>query len=147
MTGPGPRKEIEDYINKELPTSFSSDEIREMYDKLVKDVSLLKKEKGPGMTDAKIGMLLQQKNKKMAFAYPSIYFKTIKGEMKPEMLDSLLRFKKKLDTKEISLDEARMKVIDGAKEDIRKNPKESRPQRSKGDVQEMTVLCKTPKKP
>lgn len=136
----GPREEIENYINKELPDNFSSDEIKDMYDALVKDMVLLKK---AGTNDAKMGMILQQKYKVLTFAYPSIYFKTIRGEMKPEMLKSILSLKKKLETKEISIDEARMGVIDGAKKDIEKNPKESRPHKTKGDVQELTVMCKT----
>ncbi len=136
-----PNQEIQDYIQRELPASFSSDEIQEMYEAVAKDMVLLKK--APGMNDSKMGMILQQKHKKMAFSYPMIFFKTIKGEMKPDVLKSILGLKKKLDNNEISIDEARMGVIDGAKEDIKKNPKESRPQKPKGDVQEMTVLCKT----
>ena len=62
--------------------------------------------------------------------------------MRPEVLRSVLSLKKKLDTKELSLDEARMGVIDGAKEDIKNNPKESRPHVPKGDVQELTVKVK-----
>ncbi len=137
----GPKEEIEKYIKNELPDKFSSADIKDMYDSLVKDMVLLRK--APGMTDSRMGLVLQQKHKVLMFAFPSIYFKTIKGEMKPDMLRSMLELKKKLDNNEISLDEARMGVIDGAKEDIKKNPKESRPQKPKGDVQEMTVLVQT----
>ena len=136
----GPKEEIEDYINRELPVNFTSDEIMEMYENLEKDIAL--KKRIVGMTDAKLGMICQQNHRALAFAYPSIFFKTIKGEMRPEVLRSVLSLKKKLDTKELSLDEARMGVIDGAKEDIKNNPKESRPHVPKGDVQELTVKVK-----
>lgn len=138
---PGPREEIQNYINKELPDKFSSADIKDMYDSLVKDMNALRRV--VGMHDEKMGMILQQKHRVLMFAFPSIYFKAIKGEMRPDVLDSILSLKEKLDNNEISLDEARMGVIDGAKEDIKNNPKESRPQKPKGDVQEMTVLCKT----
>lgn len=136
----GPKEEIENYINRELPANFSSDEIYEMYEAVVKDVTLLKK--AVGMTEQRIGLICQKKYKQFAFSYPLIFFRTIKGEMKPEMLKSILSLKKKLDNKDMSLDEARMGVIDGAKKDIERNPKESRPQKPKGDVQELTVMCK-----
>lgn len=136
----GPKEEIQNYINKELPDKFSSSEIREMYDALVKDMDALRKV--VGMTDAKMGMICQQKHKVLSFAYPSIYFKAIKGEMRSDVLDNILSLKEKLDNNEISLDEARMGVIDGAKKDIEKNPKESRPDKPKGDVQELSVMCK-----
>lgn len=136
----GPKQEIQDYIQNELPANFSADEIEEMYQAVLSDVTLLKK--APGMNERKMGMILQQKHKTFAFAYPSIFFKTIKGELDPEMLKSVLSLKKKLDTNEITLDQARMGVMDRAKEDIERNPKESRPQKPRGDVQEMTVLCR-----
>lgn len=136
----GPNKEIEDYINRELPANFSSDEIHKMYEAVVKDIVLLKK--AVGMNESKMGMILQQKHKMFAFSYPVLFFKTLKGELDPVMFKNMLDIKKKLDTKEITLDQARNGVIDGAKEDIKRNPKESRPQKPKGDVQEMIVKIK-----
>lgn len=139
----GPKEEIENYISRELPANFSSDEIREMYEAVVKDVTLLKK--APGMNDSKMGMICQQKHKRFAFSYPGLFFKTLKGELDPEMLKSMLELKKKLDTDQISLDEARNGVIDGAKEDIKKNPVETRKKKvhPKGTVvQELNIKCK-----
>lgn len=139
----GPKEEIDKYINNELPPSFSSDDIYEMYEALAKDVALLKR--APGMNESKMGMILQQKHKVLAFAYSGLFFKVLKGELKPEMLKSMLSLKKKMDTNEITLDEARMGVIDGAKEDIKMNPKETREKKvhPKGTVvQELNLKCK-----
>jgi hypothetical protein len=137
------REEIEGYISRELPASFSSDEILEMYQDLEKDVALLKR--APGMNDSKMGMICQQKFKRFAFSYPGLFFKTLKGEVDPEMLKNMLGIKKKLDENQISLDEARNGVIDGAKEDIKKKPVETRKKKAhaKGTVvQELSFKCK-----
>ena len=50
-----------------------------------------------------------------------------------------------MDDKEISLDKARNRIIDGAKEEIKQNPIETRKKKvhSKGSVvQEMEIKCK-----
>ena len=133
------KKEIETYIS-DLPPQFSADDIQGMHDALVKDMEKMKK---TGMSESTLGLQCQQNHRQFAFSYPGLFFKVLKGEMKPGMLNSMLNLKKKLDTKELSIEEARMGVIDGAKEDIKKNPKESRPKKAKGDVQEMTVNIKS----
>lgn len=137
------REEIENYINKDLPANFSSDEIRDMCDALQKDVVLLKK--APGMNDSKMGMICQHKHKMFAFSYPGLFFRIVKGELKSEVLNKILSIKHKMDMDEITLDQARMGVIDGAKEDIENNPVETRGKKVKPVgtvVQELNFKCK-----
>lgn len=139
----GPNQEIQDYIQRELPANFSSDEIEDMYEAVEKDISLLKK--APGMNESKMGMILQQKHKRFAFSYPVLFFKTLKGELDPVMFKNMLGIKKKLDTNEITLDQARNGVIDGAKEDIKNNPVETRKKKVHAEgtvVHELNLKCK-----
>lgn len=137
------KQEIDNFVEQELPDSFTSDEIWEMYTSVNNDIEKLRLV--PGMNESKMGMILQQKHRKFAFSYSSIFMKLVKGEMKPEMFKSMLSLKKKLDTKEITLEQARNGVIDGAKKDIENNPKETRVKKvpKKGSVvQEVNIKCK-----
>ena len=139
----GPKEEIESYIKNELPANFTSDEIMDMYENLQKDITQLKK--APGMNDSKMGMICQQKHKKFAFSYPVLFFRSLKGELNPETLKKILKIKSQMDDKEISLDKARNRIIDGAKEEIKQNPIETRKKKAhaKGSVvQEMEIKCR-----
>lgn len=135
--------EVRTYIKDELPELFSAEEIEAMYYILLKDIELLKK--APGMNQKKMEMILHQKHKKFAFSYSRIFFSTVRGEMNDKMFRSLLQLKAKLDKKEISLDKAREGVIDGAKEEIVQNPKDSRPVKKVtpgSTTQELVFECK-----
>ena len=139
----GPKEEIENYINRELPANFTSDDIMNMYEDLEKDIILLKK--APGMNDSKMGMICQQKHKKFAFSYPVLFFKVLKGELNQDTLKKILKIKSQMDEKEISLNKARNRIIDGAKEEIKQNPIETRKKKVHSDgsvVQEMEIKCK-----
>lgn len=136
------KRNIENGI-KELPESFTSDQIGDMYDSLKKDIDKLKKV--PGMTHSKMLSILGAKHKKFQFGYPGIFAKTLRGEIDENSLRSMLDIKSKLDFGDIDIDTARNRVIDGAKKQISENPKESRPKKiqPKGTVvQELKFSAK-----
>ena len=142
MASPSIKDEIEKNLS-DLPNEFTSDQIETMYENLVKDMELLKK--APGMNQKKMEIILQNKHKKMSFAYPGIFFKVMKGEFSPERFKKMLELKKAMDNDEINLSDARNRVVDGAKEEIRLNPIENRPKKvsKPGEiVQEINVKCK-----
>ncbi len=144
--GEGPRREIDDFIRRELPASFSSDEILGMFRGLERDVALLRK--APGMNDSRLGLICQQKHKRLAFSYPGLFFRTLRGEIDPSMLERTLDLKRAMDEDRITLAEARNRVIDGAKEDIESRPIGSRGRRKKKArpegtvVQELSLRCR-----
>ncbi len=142
MTSPAIKAEIEKNIS-DLPNEFTSDQIEVMYENLIKDMELLKK--APGMTQQKMEITLQKRHKQMSFGYPGIFFRAVKGELGTEKFKHILSLKKKMDNNEITLSDARNRIVDGAKEEIRLNPKENRPKKASkpGEVvQEINVKCK-----
>lgn len=142
MASNSTKAELEKNISA-LPPAFTSDEIKSMYDNLVNDMDKLRRE--PGMDQKKMEMILQAKHKKFVFSYPSIFFKTVKNELNPEMLKKMLELKKELDSNKIDISYARNRIVDNAKADIEANPASSRKKKvsKPGEVvQEITVKCK-----
>ncbi|CAN0246184.1 unnamed protein product [Ectocarpus sp. 6 AP-2014] len=144
MTNPNHRQAVEDYIANDLPESFVSSTISEMYAALERDIQLIKS-KSPGMTQKQMEIVLHQRHKKLAFSYPSLFFKIVRGEVDPAMLASLLSLKQRLDERDVSLDDARNRVIDYAKiqiEETRGKPRARKAKPAGTVVQELSFKCK-----
>lgn len=142
MTSNSTKAELEKSIS-DLPPAFTSDEIESMYEHLVSDMEKLRRT--PGMDQKKMEMTLQAKHKKFVFSYPSIFFKTVKNELNPEMLKKMLELKKALDSNQIDISAARNRIVDNAKADIESNPSSSRKKKVSrpGEVvHEINVKCK-----
>lgn len=136
---PGQRKEIESKLDA-LPETFSADEIESMYTSLLRDVHLLKTQ---GKNQRHIESQLHLKHEKLAFSYPTIFFKTMRGEMNPHIFKSLMDIKRKMEKGELTDDGARRAVIDGAKAHIDSNPvRPKRVTQPGSTVQELTVQCR-----
>ena len=112
----GQRKQIENKLG-ELPTSFSADEIIRMYDKLKRDVEVLNSRTTPIST---MEGLLHKRHNKLAISYPTIFFKTVRGEMDPRMFNVMMKLKKQVDEGLMSNEDAKKSVIDSAKAHIEK---------------------------
>lgn len=113
---PGQRREIEKKLG-ELPDNFSADEIIRMYDKLKRDVAVLISRNTPVST---MEGLLHKRHNKLAISYPTIFFKTVRGELDPRMFHVMMSLKKKVDEGEMTNEDAKKSVIDGAKAHIEK---------------------------
>ena len=138
------RQQVEDFIENELPESFGSSSISEMYAAVERDIKLIKT-KDPEMGQKRMELVLHQRHKKLAFSYPGLFFKIVRGEVDPIMLKSLLSLKEKLDEKDISLEKARNSVIDYAKNQIHETRGEPRVKKAKPRgtvVQEISFKCK-----
>jgi len=107
----GQRREIEQQL-RTLPKSFSSAEISDMYRNLRADVERLQ---GSGVPQRLIEQRLHDKHKTLAFAYPSLFFKALRGELSEFMFESILRIKQSLDEGSITQSQARDMVVDNAK--------------------------------
>ena len=132
---PGKRREIERQLQK-LPESFTVEQIKEMHSLLAADVS-----RG-GILEAE----LHRKHKTLAYSYPSLFFKTVRGEMDPHIFDTLMKLKQKVDDGEINNKRAKELVIDGARRHVEgeapRVPKLKPAQGSKANVQEINLKCK-----
>lgn len=138
------RQQVEQYIKNELPDRFGSGTISDMYADLQKDMAFIRA-KSPGMDKKKMEMLLHQKHRKLAFSYPGLFFRIVRGEVNPEMLKSLLKLKESLDGNDIGLDDARNRVIDCAKKQIEETSGKPRTKKTKAPgtvVQELSFKCK-----
>lgn len=138
------RKQVEDYIENDLPLSNESSKISSMHSDVEADLELLKK-RSPRMSQKSIETVLHQKHKKFSYSYPGLFFKTVRGEIDKTMLHSLLDLKASLDENKMSLDSARNRVIDCAKKDIDANKTTPRAKREKPPgtvVQELSFKCK-----
>lgn len=141
------RRQVEQYIKNELPDRFGSGTISEMYADLQKDMAFLRA-KSPGMNKKKMEMMLHQRHRKLAFSYPGLFFRIVRGEVNPEMLKSLLKLKENLDGNKIGLNDARNRVIDCAKKQIEEiegtggKPRMKKPKAPGTVVQELSFKCK-----
>ena len=137
-------KQVEEYIKNVLPRSYKSGDIADMYARLETDVEQLR-EMSPAMNQKHMETLLHEKHKAFAFSYPNLFFKVVRGEIDKKMLKSLLDLKHGLDENNISLDEARNRVIDCAKNDIEASKGRPRAKAAKPPgtvVQELRFECK-----
>jgi len=100
---------------KKLPKSFTSNEIVRMYAELKKDMADLSSRR---MSPQAIEKVLHSKHKTLALAYPTIYFKTVRGEMDPKLFFYMMKLKKDVDSGDITNEEAKNSVIDGVKKRI-----------------------------
>lgn len=117
---------------------MSADEIESMYANLVKDVDSLLDN---GKNRVTIESLLHKKHETLAYAYPTVFFKTIRGEMDPHMFKSLMKIKKKVENGDLTDEGARRAVIDGAKAHVMSNPKRPRPKPG-STTHEITTTCR-----
>lgn len=137
---PGQRREIERQLEK-LPETFTAEDIEKMYDALKADITFLKDHQIPQkLAEAD----LHKKHQTLAYSYPTIFFKTIRGEMDQHIFNTLLNLKRKVDAGEINNKVAKELVIDGAKRHVQgeasRAPKA--PEKEGGTVQEITLRCK-----
>lgn len=139
-----PSRQVEYFIKNDLPQKFGSGTISEMYADLEKDIGVIKT-KSPAMDQKQMEIMLHQRHKKLAFSYPSLFFKIVRGEVDKKMLESLLTLKQSLDENEMSLDDARNRVIDCAKNQIETTRGQPRSKKVKAPgtvVQELSFKCK-----
>jgi hypothetical protein len=126
-----------------LPDSFSADEITQMYEELETDVALLKQ---AGIPQKTAEARLHQKHKTLAYSYPTIFFKAVRGEMDRHIFDTLLKIKRQVEDGEVSNERAKELVIDGAKSHVEgdaprlpiSNPKHS----TSSSVHEINIRCR-----
>jgi len=136
---PGQRREIERQI-ADLPKSFKAGEIQKMYDNLVKDVDRLKAQ---GLSVAKMEEQLHKDHKTIAFSYPTVFFRTVRGEMDPHIFKSIMCLKERVDRGEITDERAKELVIDGAKRQASGEfPRLEREKKEGGTVQEINLKCR-----
>ena len=137
-------RQVQAYIDKNLPRKFGSRQITEMHADLEKDLRLIRL-KCPAMGQKQIEMMLHHKHKEFAFSYPGLFFKIVRGEVDSKMLASLLKLKENLDENSISLDAARNRVIDCAKHQIEETKDRPRVKKAKPPgtvVQELSFKCR-----
>jgi len=138
------RRQVQEYIDNELPQKFESRQISDMHADLEKDLHLIKAA-CPTMGQKQIEMMLHQKHKEFAFSYPGLFFKIVRGEVDSKMLKSLLKLKEDLDHDNLSLDAARNRVIDCAKqqiEDTKDKPRSKKVRPPGTVVQELSFKCR-----
>lgn len=134
----GQRSEIESQL-KMLPKSFTTADISRMYDDLRADIEKLK---SSGVAQAKMEQILHAKHKTLAFAYPTFFFKVVKGEMSEFMFRKCMEIKQDMDQGKISADQAKNLVVDHAKLHVEgAAPRPSRPEKIQpgASVQEIVV--------
>lgn len=87
---------------------------------------------------------LHEKHKTLAYSYPSLFFKTVRGEMDQHIFDSLMNLKRKVDVGEIDNKKAKELVIDSAKRHVEgEAPRAAKPGKKEGGtVQEIILNCK-----
>lgn len=137
-------QQVEDFIHNELPESFVSSSISDMYAAVERDIKKIKT-MSPEVSQKQMELILHQRHRTLAFAYPGLFFKIVRGEIDPKMLESLLSLKEKLDENDISLDKARNRVIDFAKNQIDETKDKPRVKKAKPRgtvVQELSFKCK-----
>lgn len=137
---PGQRREIERQLEK-LPDSFTAQDIEKMYNDLSADVTFLKDKNIPqNVAEAE----LHKRHRTLAYSYPTIFFKTIRGEMDQHIFDTLIKLKRRVDAGEINDKAAKELVIDGAKRHVEgEAPRKIKaPKKEGGTVQEITLKCK-----
>jgi len=110
----GQRADIESQLKK-LPKSFTSAEITSMYRSLRADAERLKRE---GMPQATVEQRLHSTHKVLAFAYPMLFFRVVKGEMSEYMFTTTMQIKQRLDNGEITQEQAKDLIVDSAKQHI-----------------------------
>lgn len=136
---PGQRREIERQL-KQLPESFTADDIEKMYTALQKDVTFLKSR---GVQMSQIEAELHRKHKVLAFSYPTLFFRVIRGEMDEHIFKTLMKLKQRVDSGELTDKRAKELVIDGAKRHVGgEAPRRSIPKKEGGTVQEINLKCK-----
>lgn len=134
------KREIEARL-KELPKSFKAEEIFRMQTDLQRDLLEMKGKKIP--TD-RIERDLHNKHKILSHSYPSIFFKTVRGELDPNMFRAIMNLKKKVDEGKMTNEEAKNAVVDGVKKHLEKNgPTEKKTHSKDATVQEFTAMCKS----
>jgi len=134
---PGQRREIERQL-EQLPEHFTAEEIKAMHQKLTEDVAKLRG------TNKEVEAQLHAKHKTLAYSYPTLFFKTVRGEMDNHIFDTLMELKKKVDEGEITNKRAKELVVDGAKRHVEgEAPRAPKPEKTNGGtVQEITLNCK-----
>lgn len=140
---PTKNKDVQEIQNeiKKLPDQMSSNEIVRMYCELKKDMVDLKNR--GDMSPKQMEQFLHNKHKILALSYPTVFFKTIRGEMDSNMFFYMMSLKKKVDEGKISNEEAKNYVVDGIKKSIEKNgPTPKKKEQPGQSVTEFTAMVK-----
>lgn len=133
---PGQRKEIEKQLEK-LPSSFTANDVNRMYEDLNKDVKFLKSKNIPM---SQMEAELHKRHKTLAFSYPTLFFRVVRGEMDEHIFKSLMKLKRRVDEGEIDNTQAKKMVIDGARRYVEGcAPRVVRPKTEGGTVQEINL--------
>lgn len=100
--------------------------------------------RGTNIPQKEVEAKLHAKHKTLAYSYPTLFFKTVRGEMDSHIFETLMNLKKKVDEGEITNKRAKELVIDGAKRHVEgEAPRAPKPERTAGGtVQEITLNCK-----
>lgn len=110
-----------------------------MYEGLRTDIEKLK---SSGIPQPQMEQILHAKHKTLAFAYPTFFFKVVKGEMSDFMFRKCMEIKQEMDEGKISPDQAKNLVVDHAKLHVEgAAPRPSRPEKKEpgASVQELVV--------
>lgn len=135
----GQRGPIEQDI-KALPKKISADELSRVHRELKRDLEKLQKRRS--LTQQSIERVLHSKHKKLSYGQPSIFFKTVRGELDDNMFKTM-DVKRRVESGEIDDRRARELVIDSAKEMIANYPNRVKKPAPEGStVQEITMKCK-----
>ena len=133
-----------EYIQNDLPESFFSCKISEMYDDLQQDICQFRT-RSPDLSQNRLEMMLHQRHEKLAFSYPGLFFRIVRGEVDPVMLNSLLKLEENLADNNVTLGTARNRVIDCAKsliDETKDQPKKAKSKAAGIVVQELSFRCR-----
>jgi len=133
------KKEIEDRLKK-LPKQFKSEEIITMQENLHRDLLQMKSKKIP--LD-RIERDLHRDHRVLSHSYPTIFFKTVRGELNQDMFKAMMKLKKKVEEGKITNEQAKNYVIDNVKKHIEENgPTEKKVHSKNSTTTEFTTQCK-----
>lgn len=136
----GQRAGIENQL-KQLPKSYTTAEISAMYVGLRADVDRFR---ASGVPQALVEQRLHSKHKTLAFAYPALFFKVVKGEMSEYMFTKVMEIKQDLDQGKITQEQARDLVVDNAKRHVEgAAPRPARPSTNEPGTAVQEVVIRT----
>ena len=134
----GPRAQIEEQI-KSLPPKFTVDEIEKLYEVLIIDLVVMRRQNKPQQY---IERHLHNKHKKLSFGMPGLFFKIVRGELDQTMFRTTMNIKRAVDNGEITPEEAKNMIVDAAKLQIEDPNRKKRVPQAGETTQETTMMCK-----
>ena len=136
----GQRSVIEAQL-KQLPKSYTTTEIAALYRNLRADVDLMTSR---GVPARLMEQRLHNTHKTLAFAYPSLFFKVVKGEMSEFMFTRVMEVKQDMDSGKITPSEAQDLILASAKEHVEgAAPRPARPDKDDTGATVQEIVIKT----